>query len=134
MVVYWLPLLLYKIAPPEMFDPKMKWSKFQLFLNANGISYEVCKMLKGERLIYKFIGNAIDDLLCMSLSGCCPWKFECILHYVSNLIPGCKITAGDFNLRSYELWSQKVQLSWKDESALKNLIGKLSKSVHTQCS
>ena len=47
-----------------MFDPKMRLSKFLLFLNANGISYEVCKMLKGERLMNK-IGTATDDLLCL---------------------------------------------------------------------
>ena len=39
--------------PPEKFDPKMKRNKFPLFLNANGISYEVCKLLKGERLMNK---------------------------------------------------------------------------------
>ena len=36
-------------APPEIFDPKMRRNKFHLFINANGISYEVCKMLKGKR-------------------------------------------------------------------------------------
>ena len=44
------------------------------------------------------------------------------VSYIMFLIPGCKITAADFNLHSYELWSQKVQLSRKDA----NLIGKLS--------
>lgn len=39
--------------PPEKFDPKMKRNKFPLFLNSNGISYEVCKLLKGERLMNK---------------------------------------------------------------------------------
>ena len=62
----WLPFLSCKIAPPETFDPKRKQSKFLLFLNANGISYDICKMLKGER--YK-IYIATIDLLCMSLSG-----------------------------------------------------------------
>ena len=55
---------MYYIAPPEIFDSKMRLSKFLLFLNANGISYEVCKMLKGERLINK-IDTATDDLLCL---------------------------------------------------------------------
>ena len=55
------------VAPPEIFNPKMRQSKFLLFLNANGISYEVCKMLKGERLINK-IDTATDGSLCISLS------------------------------------------------------------------
>ena len=39
--------LLLTIDPPEKFDCKMKTNEFLLFLNTNGISYEVCKKLKG---------------------------------------------------------------------------------------
>ena len=39
----------YVIDPPQRFDPKMKRNKFLLLLNANGISYKVCKQLKGEK-------------------------------------------------------------------------------------
>jgi hypothetical protein len=40
------------------------------------------------------------------------------------VLPDCDITADDFNLTSYDLWSQEVQLSWKEKPALKRLIGK----------
>ena len=40
----------FSTAPPERFDYEMKSNKFFLFLNANGISYEVCRKLEGERL------------------------------------------------------------------------------------
>lgn len=37
-------------ALPEKFDHNMKDDEFSLFLNANGISYKVCKKLKGETI------------------------------------------------------------------------------------
>ena len=39
------------IDPPQKFDPKMKSNKFLLLLNANGISYKLCKKLEGEKWI-----------------------------------------------------------------------------------
>ena len=50
--------------------------------------------------------------------------------FLSNLIPGLKITPADFNLRFYEVWSHKIELSWKDELVLKNLVGKLVANVN----
>ena len=35
----------------------------------------------------------------------------------------CEVTALEFNLSSYELWSQEVKLSWKEKPALKKLMG-----------
>ena len=35
----------------------------------------------------------------------------------------CEVTAVEFNLSSYELWSQEVKLSWKEKPALKKLMG-----------
>ena len=40
----------------------MRQNKFLLFLNANGISYEVCKMLKGDRFNKQIIDTATGDL------------------------------------------------------------------------
>ena len=46
----------------------MKMNKFLLFLNANGISYDVCNILKGKRLnldIMIRFNDAATDLSCM---------------------------------------------------------------------
>ena len=79
----------------------MKTNKFLLLLNANGISYKVCKKLKG--MIY---------------------KTTVILNSMSLFLPEYDITANDFNLSAYDLWPQELQLTWKEKPALKSLIGK----------
>ena len=38
--------------PPEDFSTEMSNKQFLLYLNANGIDYDVCKKLKGRREIY----------------------------------------------------------------------------------
>ena len=43
------------IDPPQRFDHKMKTNKFLLLLNTNGISYKVCKKLKGIIKLYETI-------------------------------------------------------------------------------
>ena len=46
--------------PPEEFCTEMSNRQFLLYLNANGIHYDVCKKLKGKLEIY----NAIIKLHC----------------------------------------------------------------------
>ena len=55
---------------------------------------------------------------------------QSLSNFLSFLIPGLKITPADFNLRSYEVWSHKIELSWKDEPVLKNVVGKLAANVN----
>ena len=50
-------VLLYT-EPPEEFSIKMSNRQFLLYLNVNGIHYDVCKKLKGKLEIY----NAISKL------------------------------------------------------------------------
>ena len=47
-------------------------------------------------------------------------------------LPECDITADDFNLGSYDLWSKEIQLSWKEKPAIKKLIGK-SPQLYRDC-
>ena len=42
---------------------------------------------------------------------------------------GLNITAAKFNLRSYELWPRKLQLTW-DDPVLKNFVGESAANVH----
>ena len=42
---------------------------------------------------------------------------------------GLNITAAKFNLRSYELWPRKLQLTW-DDPVLKNFVGESAVNVH----
>jgi hypothetical protein len=44
-------------------------------------------------------------------------------YTIVSFLPDFEITADDFNLSSYDLWSKEVQLSWKEKPALKKLIG-----------
>ena len=41
---------------------------------------------------------------------------------------GLNITAAKFNLRSYELWSHKLQLTW-DDPVLKNFVGESAANI-----
>ena len=107
---YYVPLHNYQecfcaLDVPEKFDSKMNTNRFILFLNANGISYNVCKRLEGETVVFK---STVDNT-----SITCAY-----------FLPGCDITAEEFNLESYDLWSKEIQLSWKEKPALKKLIGK----------
>ena len=44
-------------------------------------------------------------------------------------LPDCNKTADDFNLTSYDSWSQEVSLTLKEKSALKSLLGKSSEAL-----
>ena len=94
------------LDPPEKFDSKMNNNSFFLLLNVNGIPYKVCKKLEGETIVFKSI---LDNIISITIILMCP---------------ECDITAKDFNLGSYDLWSKEIQLSWKEKPALKKLIGK----------
>ena len=98
------------LDPPEKFDSKMNNNSFFLLLNVNGIPYKVCKKLEGETIVFKSI---LDNISIVIMLMC----------------PECDITAKDFNLGSYDLWSKEIQLSWKEKPALKKLIGKISPAL-----
>ena len=61
-----------------------------------------------------------------------PWTILALLLLCTCFLPECDITADDFNLGSYDLWSKEVQLSWKEKTALKKLIGK-SPQLYRDC-
>ena len=91
----------YCIEPPEDFSVEMSDRQFLLYLNANGISYDVCKKLKGkvENTMLRYI----------------------MLLYL-NLIEN-RITAKEFNLSSYESWSLDLNLTSIEKNVLLSLLG-----------
>jgi hypothetical protein len=48
-------LLFLYTEPPEEFSTKMSSEQFLLYLNANGIDYDVCKKLEGKLEIHRHI-------------------------------------------------------------------------------
>ena len=88
----------YCIEPPEDFSFEMSDRQFLLYLNANGIYYDVCKKLRGKIETHNVT-----------------------LHYL-NLIEN-RITAKEFNLSSYESWSLDLNLTSIEKNALLSLLG-----------
>ena len=52
-----------------------------------------------------------------------------MINLCACFISDCNITANDFNLTSYDSWSQEAPLTLKEKSALKSLIGKSSAAL-----
>ena len=51
----------YCTESPEEFSTKMSNKQFLLYLNANGIYYDVCKKLKGKIDTQIFVRAAADE-------------------------------------------------------------------------
>ena len=91
----------YCTEPPEDFSVEMSDRQFLLYLNANGIYYDVCKKLKGKIEIH---------------------NVRYIVLVYLNLIEN-RITPKEFNLSSYESWSLDLNLTSIEKNALLSLLG-----------
>ena len=89
--------------PPEEFSTEMNNKQFLLYLNANGIHYDVCKKLKSKYNHNKI--NVVTLLIMLSLS-------------IEN-----EITAKEFNLDSYKVWLLDLNLTSMEKKALLSLLG-----------
>ena len=89
--------------PPEEFSTEMSNRQFLLYLNANGVHYDVCKKLKSKYNHNKI--NVITLLITLSL-------------FIEN-----KITAKEFNLDSYKGWLLDLNLTFMEKKALLSLLG-----------
>ena len=82
----------------------MSMKQFFLYLNASGIRYKVCKMLKGKINCWH-INFTILNLI---------FIYTCIEN---------KITSKEFNLSSFETWSLDLSLTAMEKKALQVLLG-----------
>ena len=99
----------------------MSENDFLLYLNANNISYKVCKMLQGKKIkaSYDCMVNLLLFLCCQALFMHPNGKVIIILLFI--LEKG--ITAKEFNLRLFECWSIDLKLTSMEKEALRSLLG-----------
>ena len=105
-------------APPKLLTPDMTDEEFLLFLNMNKIPYKVCNKLQGERQ------DAV--VTCKLVATVLYFLIGVIILFTAVHIDE-EITAAEFNLHSFESWSQDSDLDLKsrERDALRNLIGML---------